>query len=235
MLDFIGTVVTATLMVFAVNAVIVFMDIPRVAKLMLALAIGLWIGLSAAAGAAGMIAISKPFPVVGIFFALPLVATAIATAWPAARRAMLSVPVPLMIGLNIGRIFAVLFFLLAYEGRLAGPFPFFAGWGDIITAVAAVPLLWLSNDEGTRPTGAIAVWNLFGMADLALAITLGVTSAEGSPLQVFTTVPGSAAMQQLPWSFIPTVLVPFWLILHAIIWVQLFRRAQLGHPADAVA
>ena len=235
MLDFIGTVVTATLMVFAVNAVIVFMDIPRVAKLMLALAIGLWIGLSAAAGAAGMIAISKPFPVVGIFFALPLVATAIATAWPAARRAMLSVPMPLMIGLNIGRIFAVLFFLLAYEGRLAGPFPFFAGWGDIITAVAAVPLLWLSNDEATRPTGAIAVWNLFGTADLALAITLGVTSAQGSPLQVFTTAPGSAAMQQLPWSFIPTVLVPFWLILHAIIWVQLRRRAQLGHPAVAVA
>ncbi len=29
MLDFIGTVVTATLMVFAVNAVIVFMDISR--------------------------------------------------------------------------------------------------------------------------------------------------------------------------------------------------------------
>ncbi len=46
MLDFIGTVVTATLMVFAVNAVIVFMDISRFAKLALALAIGLWIGLS---------------------------------------------------------------------------------------------------------------------------------------------------------------------------------------------
>ena len=59
MLDFIGTVVTATLMVFAVNVVIVFMDISRFAKLALALAIGLWIGLSAAAGAAGMIAISK--------------------------------------------------------------------------------------------------------------------------------------------------------------------------------
>ena len=35
MLDFIGTVVTATLMVFAVNAVIVFMDISRFAKLAL--------------------------------------------------------------------------------------------------------------------------------------------------------------------------------------------------------
>ena len=108
MLDFIGTVVTATLMVFAVNAVIVFMDISRFAKLALALAVGLWIGLSAAAGVAGMIAISKPFPVVGIFVALPLLAAAIATGWPAARTAMLSVPMPLMIGLNIGRIFAVL-------------------------------------------------------------------------------------------------------------------------------
>ena len=235
MLDFIGTVVTATLMVFAVNAVIVFMDIPRFAKLMLALASGLWIGLSAAAGAAGMIATSRPFPVVGIFVALPLLAAAIATGWPAARRAMLSVPMPLMIGLNIGRIFAVLFFLLAAEGRLAGPFPVFAGWGDIITGVAAVPLLWLSSNEETRPTSAIAVWNLFGMADLVLAIALGVTSAEGSPLQVFTTAPGSAAMQQLPWSFVPTVLVPFWLILHAIIWVQLRQQAHLSHPANAVA
>ena len=235
MLDFIGTVVTATLMVFAVNAVIVFMDIPRFAKLVLALVIGLWIGLAAAAGAAGMIAISKPFPVVGIFVALPLVAAASATAWPAARRAMTSVPMPLMIGLNIGRIFAMLFLLLGAQGRLAGPFPFFAGWGDIITGVVAVPLLWLSIDEGTRPTGAIAVWNLFGVADLALAIALGVTSAEGSPLQVFTTAPGSAAMQQLPWSFVPTVLVPFWLILHAIIWVQLRRHAQRSHPANAAA
>ena len=67
MLDFIGTVATTTLMVFAVNAVIVFMDISRPAKLMLALVGGGWIGLAAAAGAAGMIAVSKPFPVVGIF------------------------------------------------------------------------------------------------------------------------------------------------------------------------
>src|SRR5262249_20359341 len=114
-----------------------------------------------------------------------------ATGWPAARTAMLSVPMPLMIGLNIGRIFAMLFFLLAAEGRLSGPFPVFAGWGDIITGVVAVPLLWLVNHEGTRRANAIAAWNLFGAADLALAITLGVTSAEGSPFQIFPG-PGSA-------------------------------------------
>jgi hypothetical protein len=42
-------------------------------------------------------------------------------------------------------------------------------------------------------------------------------------LQIFAG-PGSEAMQHLPWSFVPTVLVPLWMILHAIIWVKL-RRA----------
>src|ERR1700704_41022 len=116
MLDFVGTIVTAALMVFAVNAMIVFMDISRRAKLVLAGIAGLWIGLCAAASAAGMLAIAKPFPVVGIFVGLPPTAALIATAWPAARKAMLSVPMPLMIALNIGRVFAVLFLLLGVEG-----------------------------------------------------------------------------------------------------------------------
>jgi hypothetical protein len=121
-----------------------------------------------------------------------------------------------------------LFLLLAAAGRLAGPFPHFAGWGDIITGVFALPVAWLAKDVRPRHLNAIAAWDLFGAADLVLAITLGVTSAEGSPLQIFTAAPGSAAIQQLPWSFVPTVLVPFWLILHAIIWAQLRRLRRLG-------
>jgi hypothetical protein len=235
MLDFLGTIVTAALMVFAVNAMIIFMDISQRAKLTLAAIAGLWIGFAAAATAAGWIAISGPFPVIGIFVATPLVAAALASAWPAAREAMLSVPMPLMIGLNIGRVFAVLFLLLAVEGRLAGPFPFFAGWGDIITGVVALPLIWLASNEGAKTNAAIAIWNLFGTADLVLAIALGVTSSQGAPLQIFHAAPGSEAMQHLPWSFVPTVLVPFWLILHAIIWAQLRRRARHGRPVHAVA
>jgi hypothetical protein len=228
MLDFLGFIATAALMVLAVNAVITFMDVSPSAKLTLATLTGLWIGIAAAAGSAGMIAISKPFPVVGLFVAVPLVTAAVAAAWPRARAAMLSIPMPIMIGLNAGRVFAVLFLLLAVEGRLAGPFPHFAGWGDIITGVFALPAAWLAKDAGTRHLNAIAAWDLFGTADLVLAITLGVTSAEGSPLQIFNAPPGSAAMQQLPWSFVPTVLVPFWLILHAIIWTQLRRLRNFG-------
>jgi hypothetical protein len=231
MLDFIGTVITAALMVLVVNTLTIVMDASRAARITLAAAISLWIGLAAAMAGAGWLTIARPVPVVGVFVVVPLLAAALATAWPQARHAMLSIPMRVLVALNTVRVFAVLFLLLAAAGRLSGPFPHSAAWGDIITGVAAVPLLWLLKDEkrARRHATAIAAWNLFGTADLVLAIALGVTSTEDSPLQLFAA-PGSLAMQFAPWSFVPTVLVPIWLILHAIIAAKL-RRGGLS-PAS---
>jgi hypothetical protein len=181
MLDFLGTVVTAALMVLVVNALTTFMDASRASRITLAAVIGVWIGLAAAAAGAGWLTISRPVPVVGLFVAVPLLAAAIATTWPAARKAMLSMPTAVMVALNIVRVFAVMFLMLATAGRLTGPFPYSAAWGDIITGVVAVPVLWLLKGGGARYNTAIAAWNLFGAADLVLAIAFGVTSAEGSP------------------------------------------------------
>jgi hypothetical protein len=233
MLDFIGMVITAAVMVLFVNVLTTFMEISRVAKLALAAVIGLWIGLAAAAAGAGWLKIARPVPVVGLFVVVPLLAAALATAWPAARKAMLSMPMSAMVAINIVRVFAVLFLMLAAEGRLTGPFPYSAAWGDIITGVVAVPVLWLLKDGAARHATAIGAWNLFGTADLVLAIAFGITSSEGSPLQIFPG-PGSDAMQYVPWSFVPTVLVPLWLILHAIIAVQLWR-AKRGRVASVAA
>jgi hypothetical protein len=210
------------MIVFLVSTLVLALDAPRPAKLVLAAVAALWAGLCAAAGAAGWLAVTKPFPLIGLFVATPLVAAAIAAAFPAARHAMLSLPTSLIVGINIPRVLGVLFLLLAADGRLAGPFPHSAGWGDIITGAVALPLL-LSG--ATRSPLLLGAWNLFGFADLVMAIALGVTSGQGSPLQLFYDAPGSAAMQFLPWAFVPTVLVPIWLILHGIVFAQIRLRA----------
>ena len=116
MLDFVGTVITAALMMLIVNTLTTFMDVSRAAKISLAAVIGVWIGLAAAAAGAGWITISKPVPVVGFFVVVPLLAAALATTWSAARQAMLSIPMSTMVALNIVRVFAVLFLMLAAEG-----------------------------------------------------------------------------------------------------------------------
>src|SRR5260370_36721921 len=141
MLDFIGTVRTAAMIVFLVSTLVPAMDAPRPVRLALAATAGLWAGFCAAAGAAGWLAATRPFPIIGLFVAAPLVAATIAATFPGGRHAMLSIPTSLIIGLNIPRVLGVLLLLLQAQGRLAGPFPHSARWGDIITRAAALVLV----------------------------------------------------------------------------------------------
>jgi hypothetical protein len=145
-----------------------------------------------------------------------------------ARSALLQVPTPLLIGLNVFRLGGALFVPLAATGRLGGPFPYVAGWGDVLTGALALPVAWLAAREagGDR---LVAAWNALGMLDLVVAVTLGITSRPGSPLQLIHAGVGSAAMTLLPWAHVPRVLVPFFLVVHAIVFAQLRARAA-GMP-----
>jgi hypothetical protein len=226
MLDFVGTVLITTVMVVAINAVVSSLSVTRPRRIAAALAVGLWVGLAAASASAGVFA--GPVPYIGLFVFFPLVGVAaLAALSPAWRAALVGLPAPLLIGLNVTRVIGALFLLLAASGRLSGPFPTSAGWGDIITGVLAVPALWLA----LRPSpnyALLGAWNTFGTLDLLAAVAFGVMSAQGSPAQIFDVGVGSTAVQALPWVFIPSVLVPFYLIVHGILFVQLWQAARAG-------
>jgi hypothetical protein len=229
MLDFIGTIVLAAAIIVSVNGLTGAMPIGTPQRLAVSVGAGLWTGLAAALAAASLFLGSNPAgpPTIGTVIALPLVATAVAAAVsPQVRAALLGMPMPLLIGLNVWRVAGGFFLLLAAEGRLGGPFPTSAGWGDIITGVLALPVAWLA----LRGQGGALVWawNAFGMLDLVVALALGIISANGSPLQVIHAGEGSEAVQALPWSLIPTVLVPIYLIVHGIIFAKL---VQVGKRA----
>jgi hypothetical protein len=140
---------------------------------------------------------------------------------------------PLLIGVNALRVLGVLFLLLAVVGRLSGPFPFSAGFGDIITGAFAIPLALSVARSEKLPLRALVLWNIFGTLDLFAAVALGITSAAGSPLQLIHAGVGSEAMQYLPFSLVPTVLVPFYLITHAIIAAQLRARRTAAASSRA--
>jgi hypothetical protein len=234
MLDFIGTILIVATTVVVINAGISSLAITRVQRLALALAVGVWVGLAAAFASSGLLAVAKPVPYIGAFVALPLLAAAALVAYsPQWRAALIGLPMPLLVGLNIGRLVGVLFLFLAADGRLGGPFPYSAGWGDIIVGTLAVPALWFAARPVPQAPGFLAAWNIFGALDLLAALGLAITSGPNAPFPVFEA--GNAAVVQgLPWSFIPTVLVPFYLIVHAILFVQL-RRLQAARPRTSIA
>lgn len=229
MIDLLGFAATNSLIVIVISSIAIFAQGSAARRAASAAAAGAWFGIAAGAASAGMTARSYPFPLIGLFLLTPLIAALLASQVRSVRESLHAVPLWLLVGLNAGRIFAILFLVLDRVGRLAGPFAFYAGWGDILTGVFAIPIalaLARSNDHSRGFWVAVLAWNLFGIADLVNAIFLGVTSSVGSPLEIFHHPPGSAAMQHLPFSLVPTVLVPFYLIIHAAIWVRAWQEVQ---------
>jgi len=198
---------------------------------------GAWVALVATVAAEGGLAFT---PVLPSLFLLPFLTVGIlSAASPAFRSALLRIPVPLIIALNTPRILGVQFLFLAAAGRLAGPFPFSAAIGDMITAVLALQVARIAASKGPNAS-QVLIWNAFGGLDLIVAVALGVTSVPGSPLQLIHWGVGSAAMTTLPSSLVPTFLVPFYLIGHSIVFIQARRAAMseqrgIGRPQRGVA
>jgi hypothetical protein len=216
-------------------AILAALELSPGRRLALAAIVGGWVGLASDLGASGALGFApdSPTPLIGVMASAPLlVVGALALASRGFRAALMAIPTSLLIGLNAMRVLGVMFLLLALAGRLAGPFPFSAGLGDIITGVFAIPLALSVLGSRALPRAAIASWNAFGALDLFAAIFFGLTSANGSPVQLIHWGVGSQAMQELPFCLVPTVLVPFYLITHFIIAAQL---AAARRPAAALS
>ena len=172
-------------------------------------------------------------PALGLTVALPVVALVCAFfAFGAIRAAMLATPLPALVAINTIRILGVIFVALYAAGRLPAPFAPSAGWGDIITGVAAPPLAWAIARFGARVRMLALLWNVFGAADLVNAIALGALSAPG-PLNAFAGPPTSAIMTSLPWLLIPGFLVPCFFFIHLVIFHRLLVGNEASEPAHA--
>jgi len=231
-LDLAGSIVTMAVIAVDLVAVTQALSGSFVRRLVIAAVGGGWVGLAVFLGASGRLAFWPNFsaPMIGVLFAVPLLtAGVLALTSEKARDTLLGIPPQLLIGLNAMRILGVLFLLDFIAGSLGGPFPFFAGLGDMITGALAIPLALRIVRSKEPSVRTIAGWNALGALDLVVAVGLGISSAAGSPLQLIHAGVGSQAMQYLPLCLVPTVLVPFYLLTHAIVAAQLRVRSGAVH------
>jgi hypothetical protein len=111
------------------------------------------------------------------------------------------------------RVIGIVFVILEARGVLPAIFALPAGYGDIAIGATASFVAWRFANSSNR--GAFILWQVLGIADLVMAVSLGTTAglitAHGAPM---------VAMTVLPLSLIPTFLVPLFLILHVICIAQ---------------
>jgi len=110
---------------------------------------------------------------------------------------------------------------------LPGLFAWPAGLGDIAIGITAP---WVAFTLARRPNFAASrlfiVWNLLGILDLVVAVSIGALSsalATGVAGEVTT-----APMAQLPLLLIPAYFVPLFVMLHLAALFQARRLAVSG-------
>ena len=170
-------------------------------------------------------------PPVGIHLIVVLSVLFVSLATSASLRRLLTQQ-PSLIRLHLWRLVGIVFLVLMLRGQVPALWALPAGIGDILVAVTAP---WVARDLDTpRGRRRATIWNLFGIADLIVAVGLGIMTSPG-PTQVFRTVPTSEFMTHFPMALVPTFLVPLAFTLHVISLWQLRGRAWVPHPAAAPA
>ena len=173
-------------------------------------------------------AASDPVPAVAVALAVALAGLVLTVVALPGLRAVLTDPTAQsrLMTLHVWRIEGLAFLVLGALGQLPLLFAVPAGVGDLAIGLTA-PLM----ARNLHRRGLAIAWNVFGLADLALAVFLGATTTPGAA-QLFFPTPTSEAMTAFPMAIIPTFLVPLSVGLHVVSlrYLLLARTPIAGAP-----
>jgi hypothetical protein len=191
-------------------------------QLSVTLVLGVWFLLVVSLGAVGAFVARPGTPPLGIAIGVgaPLL---LFFAWlrlsQSFRDFVLSLDLRVVAGMQAWRWAGLGFLSLYAHNVLPGVFALPAGLGDMAIGVTAPwMILGLVRQPGFAASRAFIRWNVLGILDLVVAVTIGTLAATlstGAPGEIST-----APMATLPLLLIPAFLVPLFLMLHTAALMQ---------------
>jgi hypothetical protein len=162
-------------------------------------------------------------PTVTLGLLIPIAVAAIAL-WRSERIASLvsAIPLPWLVAAQVYRVAGGIFLVLWADERLPWQFALPAGIGDVATGCAAVVVALLLAQNAVGARRAVYRWSFFGIADLALAITMGAMTSPGRPHLLAFDAP-NLLISSYPLVMVPTFAVPLALMLHGLVLWRLRR------------
>jgi hypothetical protein len=148
---------------------------------------------------------------------LPL-AVAAGSIWASSqvKRLISAIPLWLLVAIQIYRVAGAIFVILWASGRLPWQFALPAGIGDVVTGIAAIWVAVLLGRKADNAARTAYLWCVFGIADLVLAVTMGLMTSPGQ-LHLLALADPNRFVSAYPLVMIPTFGVPLALVLHGIV------------------
>lgn len=133
------------------------------------------------------------------------------------KQILRSITLEALIKVHVFRILGVFFILLYAYHLLPARFAFFAGLGDIITALLAIPVARMVAKQQPGWKIAVYAWNIFGIMDIVDLLIVAVMTGAGSNLR---------EMAVFPFVWFPAFAPATILFLHAAVFRKL---RQIGN------
>jgi len=187
----------------------------------------LWLALIWGSAINGVFRVGvAPFPLLPFAIFLPVIIGApIVLLSKRMAQVLDAMPASWLIALQVYRVLGSAFLIGWARGLVPGIFGLPAGIGDVMTGLLAVPVA-ISLATGTLDARKAAVaWNVFGLLDFAIAVSIALMIAPG-PLQVIVPSIPNATSGIYPTAMIPAFAVPSSILLHVLSLRQLRRRSR---------
>ena len=190
--------------------------------------VGLWFTAAFVGGMANIFSVGEGPPLaVGLFLVVPIGGFILAYVISSrVRVAVHSIPLWEITIAHVWRFVGLGFVLGALMGVLPPQFGYPEGLGDVLAALFCIPLALALRRRGHASglrTSFIA-WNLFGLADLLSAITVGILYSPSS-FGVLRTDLSTQLMTTFPVNLIPAFFLPLFILLHLL---SLKRSGEVG-------
>jgi hypothetical protein len=193
----------------------------------------IWFGLALRLAKSGFfLAPTSILPPIAFAIGIPIVAGLyILLSTPRFKAVVEAVPQSWMTGVQVYRALGAMFLALWLQGRMPGEFALPAGTGDVIVGVTAPIVAWLNATRSPAAPAATLVWNVFGIADLVVAVGTGFLTSP-SPYQLLAFDRPNELIAQHPFVLVPIFFVPLSIILHGLSLWKLYRATKV-RPAFA--
>jgi hypothetical protein len=187
----------------------------------------LWMAFAWSAGINGVFhASASPLPLLPMAILLPVIIGApLLLSSRRLGRVLSAMPASWLIALQLYRILGSVFLVAGLRGAMVGAFAYPAGIGDVLTGLFAVPTAIAVASGNAQGRRAAIAWNLFGLADFAVAITMGAITSPG-PFQLLVSNTPSIGAGDYPNVLTPIFVVPSSILLHALSLRQLLQRPK---------
>ncbi len=205
-------------------------------RLIVVVALALWLGLIFFLGAQRVFVGPPGSPPLAIFFAFAIPLAGFFAAyfgWSGFRAFILGADLRLVTAIQAWRWAGLGFLSLYAYGVLPGLFAFPAGLGDMAVGFCAPWIvLGLIRHPSFATSQRFVIWNVMGIIDLVVAVSLGAICS--GFLRGLTGNVTTGPMAQLPLVFIPAYLVPLFMMLHftALLQVRRLARSKKSVPAQ---